>query len=183
MTLCQSPLKFYIPARMQERTEEGMRDFSKSMGDAVLTAEQAWRAADHLLSVTYPVVQDPKLLLHALEHLEKAARTTISTVLKREYLFKRIRLMSDGLRNKEIFFQVCARDYSVTPEDATLLREVLELGRRHRASGVEFSQRGKAVILDDEVGSVTIAAPKLQQISQAVRRLQLQLQERLRELP
>lgn len=156
-------------------------DLAKTLGDAVLTAEQAWRAADHVLSVTFPVVQDPKLLLRGLEHLEKATRTTISTVLKREYLFKRIRLTNNGIRNKEIFFQVCAKNYMVTTEDAALLQEVLELGRRHRASGVEFSQRGKAVILDDDVGSVTIAAPRLQQISQAVRRLQVQLQQQMRE--
>ncbi len=154
---------------------------SKTFGDAILTAEQAWRAADHIILVTFPVVQDSKLLLRALEHLDKAARTTISTVLKREYLYKRVRLTGEGARNRELFFQVCGNQYGVGEGDAILLSEVLDLGKRHRASGVELSQRKKVVILDDDLGSVEITAPHLQQISQAVRRLQLQLQGKLRE--
>ena len=158
-----------------------MEYLTKNFGDAILTAEQAWRAADHLLSVTFPVVQDPKLLLRALEHLDKSARTTISTVLKREHLYKRIRLSAIGERNKEVFFQVCGKQYGVHEEDVILLKEILVLGARHRASGVEFSQRGKAVILDDDLGTVTITSDWLHKISQAVRRLQLQLQGKLRE--
>ncbi len=160
---------------------DGVMDVAKTFGNAILTAEQAWRAAEHILLVTFPVVQDPKLLLRVLEHLDKAARTTISTILKREYLYKRIRLSGEGAHNKELFFQVCRHQYGVSEEDATLLSEVLDLGKRHKASGVELSQRKKVVILDDELGSVEITAKHLQQTSQAVRRLQLQLQGKLRE--
>jgi len=154
---------------------------AKTFGDAILTAEQAWRAADHILLVTFPVVQDPKLLLRVLEHLDKAARTTISTVLKLEYLYKRVRLSRKGARNKDLFFQVCRYQYRVSEEDSILLSEVLDLSKRHRASGVEFSQRKKVVILDDDLGSMEITAPYLQRTSQAVRRLQLQLQGKIRE--
>lgn len=157
-------------------------DLKKTFGDAILTSEQAWRAADHLLLVTFPVVQDPKLLLRALEHLDKAARTTISTVLKLEYLYKRVKLSGQGARNKELFFQVCGDYYGVSKDDAVLLSEVLNLAERHRASGVELSQRKKVIILDDNLGSAEIVAPRLQQISQAVRQLQLKLQAKLREL-
>lgn len=150
------------------------------MRDAMVTAEQAWRAADHILSVTFPVIQDPKLLLRALEHLDKAARSTITVAVKREYLYGRVRLSSEGERNKEAFFRVCGGRYAVSESDAAALREVLDLGSRHRASTVEFIQQGKAVLLDDQLGSVTIACPRLQQLAQAVRRLQVQLQEKFR---
>jgi len=156
-------------------------DLAKTFGDAILTAEQAWRAAEHILLVTFPVVQDSKLLLRVLEHLDKAARTTISTVLKLEYLYKRVRLSGEGARNKELFRLLCSHHYKVSEEDAILLSEVLDLGKRHRSSGVELSQRKKVVILDDNFGSVEITAPHLQQISQAIRRLQLQLQRKVRE--
>src|SRR3989344_7667820 len=121
----------------------------QSLSEGLMTGEQAWRAAEHILGVTFPVVQDPKLLLRALEHLEKAARNSISVVLKREYVYKRVRLSQEGKQNLEVFFEVCAKRYGLLDEDIQSLKELLDLGRRHKASGVEFSQKGKAVILDD----------------------------------
>src|SRR3989338_2939129 len=101
-----------------------MEELAKKFGDALLTAEQAWRAADHLLNVTFPVVQDPKLLLRALEHLDKAARSTISLALKRESLYKRVRLSGEGASNEETFFRICHAQYGVSEANAVALREV-----------------------------------------------------------
>lgn len=164
----------------EEETEVFMDPAYQSISNTILTAEQAWRAADHILSVTFPVVQDPKLLLRALEHLDKACRGTITAVLKREYLYKGVQLGSDGERNKEAFFSTCSVSYGVSEADSTLLREVLDFGSRHRNSSVEFSQQGKTVLLDDQLGSVIVDCQRLQQLAQAVRRLQLRLQEKFR---
>ncbi|PIN92758.1 hypothetical protein COU54_05680 [Candidatus Pacearchaeota archaeon CG10_big_fil_rev_8_21_14_0_10_31_24] len=148
-------------------------DFS----ELIIIAEQAWKAADHLLAVTFPVVQDPKLLLRALEYLDKATRNTISVILKREFLFKRIRLSKEGQKNMDVFFKSCVKTYDISSEDANLLQELLVLGKRHKSAGVEFSQKGKMIILDDDIGKVTISLEQLSGISGAVRRLQLSLHE------
>lgn len=154
---------------------------SQSFSEAVIAAEQAWRAADHVLRVTFPVVQDPKLLLRVLEHLDKALHITISTILKREYIYQRIPLKRSGAENTELFFSSCASLYGVSTADSVRLREVLDLGRRHKASGSEFSQKGKVIILDDEVGSVVVSAGHLEELSLAVRGLQMQLQKEFKE--
>ena len=161
-------------------TQEHNMEIGKTLGDMFITAEQAWRAADHIIHVTFPVVQDAKLLLRALEHLDKATRQTLSVILKYEYIERRVRLSHRGQENIETFFTVCAPAYSLDPEDRDALRELLVLGKRHRDSGIEFSQKGKMFILDDAAGTVSIAAPQLSVCAHALRRLQLQFHQRLK---
>lgn len=153
---------------------------SQSLGETIIASEQAWRAADHVLKVTFPVVQDPKLLLRALEHLDSAARKTISAILKHEYIYRQIPLKRSGAENLEQFFNQCTQQYNLSIADSARLRSLLKLGKRHRASSMEFSQKGKMMVLDDEQGSIAITSPQLLELSEAVRTLQLQLQKELK---
>ena len=152
-----------------------------SLREAIVSAEQAWRAADHILSMTFPAVREPKLLLRALEHLEKAARGTISVVLKVEYLQQRVQLSASGGDNLVVFFEQCAPRYGLSLEEARVIRETLALGVRHKASSVEFSQKGKVIMLDDEQGSVAVSPELLTMAAGAVRKLQLALQHELKD--
>lgn len=158
------------------------KSIAHSLGEAVIAAEQAWRAADHVLHVTFPAVQDPKLLLRALEHLNRAARITLSTSLKCAHIYQRVPLRRLGAENLETFFSSCAKQYELSTADCARLRTLLELGRRHRASGMEFSQKGKMILLDDEQGSIEIRALQLEELSDAVRRVQLRLRQDMRAL-
>ena len=53
-------------------------------------AKQKIKVADHIISVTYPLVKDPKLLLGVLENIHSALMHCISAILEYDRLFKRI---------------------------------------------------------------------------------------------
>ena len=94
-------------------------------------------------------MKDPKLLIRALESLDKEVRLVISVILQVEYLFKRIELAKDTEENMRIFVKKCAKRYGIEEEDVKLLKEILFLGKKHKESGFEFGKGGKGVILDD----------------------------------
>ena len=86
-------------------------DIRKKFIDALIEAEKLWQGADHIAYITYPFVKNPKLLIRALEGLHKSLVLTISTILKFEYLHKRIELSGDTKKNLEFFFKKCSVKY------------------------------------------------------------------------
>src|SRR3989344_3279348 len=108
-----------------------------------------------------PVVKDDRLMLRALENLHKSAVILVSTILKFEYLYKRVQLHKDPARNFETFASKCAGRYGLGLVDMNLLKEVIHLGRKHKESGMEFPKKEKIVILDDNLGSVEINLEKM----------------------
>ena len=129
--------------------------------DSLVEAEKAWKSADYLVNVTFPILKDPKLLIRALESLDKETRLVISVILQVEYLFKRIELAKDREENMIVFVKRCAKRYGIGKEDEGLIKEILFLGRKHKESGFEFGKDGKAVILDDFGNSYQLDREKM----------------------
>ena len=142
----------------------------KKFADDLIEAEKAWRTGDHLIYVTYPVVKDDKLFLRALENLHKSLVIIISSILRFEYLYKRIELSKNGGKNLEIFFKKCGKKYGLEIDDCEIIKEIISLGKKHKESSVEFSGKGKAYILDD-LGKVEINIDKLKIFLRVIRRL------------
>lgn len=146
-------------------------DFRKRFVNELVEAEKSWHIADHLLYVTYPVVKDEKLLLRVLEDIYKAMVLTISTILKFEYLYKRVDLSKNTSKNLETFFKKCSLKYGLNEEENIIMRRIMYLGKKHKESGFEFSKRGKAVILDDELGINILTAEELKKGIQVSKKL------------
>ncbi len=124
----------------------------KEFLDFLIDAEKDWSAADHIVYVTIPVVKDDKLLIRALDDLYSCILKVVSTILRVEYLFKRVSLSKDSKMNLRIFFEKCAVRYGLNTEDKKVIREIILLGKKHREASVEFSGKGKAFILDEDLG-------------------------------
>lgn len=137
-----------------------MESIYKQFFDGLLEAEKHWRNADHLVYVTYPVVNDLKLLLRALEEVHQSVVGAISEILKFEYLYKRIVLSKNPKENLGVFFSKCSGSYSLDVERETL-KEILFLGKKHKESGVEFSRQGKMMILGDDLKMQEVSLEKL----------------------
>jgi hypothetical protein len=148
-----------------------MESIYKKFLDEMIEAEKLWRAGDYLACVTYPVVKDEKLLLRALENVHKSAVLGISTMLKFEYIHKRISLSQDTGKNLEIFFKSCSGKLGLNEGDCIALKELLTLGKRQKESGFEFSRKGKAVILDGNLVSYELKIDKIKEFLRLERRL------------
>tara|TARA_Y100000310_G_scaffold335134_1_gene416436 strand:+ start:507 stop:1004 length:498 start_codon:yes stop_codon:yes gene_type:complete len=158
-----------------------MRDVHQEFASNLMEAEKLWQSADHLTYVTYPVVKDGKLLIRVLENLYESCRKLISTVLKIEYLYKRVELKKNGEQNLRIFFEKVAERYGLNLEEMSGIREIFALGRKHKESGMEFSRVGKVVILDDDMRVSEISLEKVKSQVQLVKRVLEKVNLKFRE--
>jgi hypothetical protein len=148
-----------------------MENIHKQFLDSLVEAEKLWASADHLVFVTLPVVKDQRLLIRALENLYKAVAVLISTILKFEYLYKRINLSKDTKKNLEVFFSKCVVRYGIEVEEIGVLRRLMVVGKKHKESGFEFSKNGKIVILDDSLGMVELTVGEMKDFIRVSRKL------------
>ncbi|GIU68867.1 MAG: hypothetical protein KatS3mg002_0103 [Candidatus Woesearchaeota archaeon] len=117
-------------------------------------AENKLRIADHLLSTTYPVIKDPKLLLSALSALYQALDLAIDAVLVFEKNFKSIQYTPE---NKiDIFRRKIIPKYSLDNELIFFYNALKEILESHKNSDVEFTKKETFVISDKEYNLKTL---------------------------
>jgi hypothetical protein len=126
-----------------------MDKLEKKFVEGIVDAEKLLQNSDHLINVTLPVVKDPKLLSRALEDIFQAAIKIVSLILQFEYLHKRILLNSNPEKNLQVFMEKCAEKYGLANGEINALKNLMEIRKKHKESGFEFSKSGKLIILDD----------------------------------
>ena len=121
--------------------------------------------ADHILTQTFPLLKDPKLLISALENIFLAYTNSISSLLYYERLFKRIPNFQDNFESKfRIFRNACAEKYNIKQEDINIIKEIKEIIVQHRKSPIEFSRHDQFVICSDDYNMKTMSFNKLKKI-------------------
>src|SRR3989344_3140726 len=109
-----------------------MENIRRQFVNSLIEAEKYCLAADHLIHVSLKVVKDPKLLLRAFEDIYNALVLIISTVLRFEYLYKRISLKRDSKENLRIFINKCSKRYGLDEKDIGLIKETIFLGKKQK---------------------------------------------------
>ena len=112
-------------------------------------AEELIKKIDHMVYVTYPLIQDKKLVLKIVSEARNAIIKCISSILQYEYLYKRIRLTKDPKENLRIFKLKCAPRYNIGVEEIKLILELFDLVEKHKKSPFEFRKQEKIVILSE----------------------------------
>jgi hypothetical protein len=122
-------------------------------------ASKKLQLADHILTMTYPVVKDPKILLSVIENLFLAFSYGIGSVLHYELTFKRIPPFPDNFAGKfEMFRDKCSRRYGLDDEYLKIIREIKEIIVTHKKSQIEFSRNESFVICNGDYRMKTISA-------------------------
>ena len=115
--------------------------------------------ADHMLSVTYPLVRDSKLLLAVLENLFLALTHTMAMILYYERIYKRVPHFFDTFESKYILFsEKCVPRYRFDEKYLSFLRDVKEILVAHKRSPIEFSRNDQFVICSEDY-ELKILAP------------------------
>ncbi|MBW2979434.1 hypothetical protein DRZ77_02155 [Candidatus Woesearchaeota archaeon] len=110
-------------------------------------ANKSLKIADHMLSVTYKLVNDPKLLLSIVEHIFAAVLNGMDAVLLFERLYKRIPPYSktfDGRVN--MFREKCIGRVGLDNSFIALLFDLRSIIKEHKESPIEFCRKDKLVI-------------------------------------
>jgi hypothetical protein len=127
-------------------------------------ARRNLQIADHMLYMTYGLVQDPKLLMAVMENVFLALTNAMSSVLHYEKLFKRIPPFPENFEAKySLFKEKCASRYSVDDKYLNIIRDVKDIIAEHRKSPVEFVRKDRFVICSDNYRMKTISVEQIKQ--------------------
>ncbi|HLC66481.1 MAG TPA: hypothetical protein VJK52_02470, partial [Candidatus Nanoarchaeia archaeon] len=120
------------------------------------------RTADHLLTQTYPFVQDPKLLLTVLENIFLAMSNSMAAVLQHEVQQKRIPMFGETFDDKLNAMKLhIAQRYQLRGDDLTLAAEIKTLLLARKKSPMEFVRKDMFVICGDNYHLQTLSAQQI----------------------
>jgi len=127
-----------------------------------MEANKAFETADHLTYVTYPLVNDLKLLLHIVDQLNLALSKGMDALLYYDYIYKRIsNIPNDFNRKLDIFKNHTSRRYGISRETIVLISDVAEIINKRKEAPMEFSRKDKYVIAYENYRLKTITLDKV----------------------
>jgi len=127
-------------------------------------AQKRLKIADHMLTMTYPLVKDSKLLLAVLENLFLSLTNSVASVLHYERLFKRIPPFHDTFESKFNMFRAkVVPKYKIEMEYVTMIKEIKDIIIMHKKSPVEFTRKDKFVIASESYKIKTITVEQIRE--------------------
>lgn len=126
--------------------------------DALDKALKNAKIADHMLTQTYPSVNDPKILVAVLENVFLSLTNAMAALLYYERLYKRIPPFHNTFESKfNIMKFKVAHRYSIDKDYMALISNVKSIIVSHKKSPVEFSRKDTFVICSDRYDLKTIS--------------------------
>lgn len=122
------------------------------------------KIADHMLTQTYPLIKDPKLLIAVLENTFLSLSNAMASILHYERLFKRIPPFQEDFDSMFNTFKArCTRRYDINIEYITLIQNIRDLLKQHKKSPVEFARKDKFVITTESYHLRIISIDKMKE--------------------
>lgn len=113
-------------------------------------AKKLIRIADHMLTQTYPLLKDPKLLLAVIDNIYGAVQSSIAAMLHYDRHYKRVPPFTE---NFEAMFSLFRDKYKTrfnfTQEYYTVIERLRDIVVQHKKSPIEFARKDKFVICSD----------------------------------
>ena len=108
--------------------------------------------SDHMLTTTYKVVQDPKVLVAALENIFLAITNSLAAILHFEREKRKIPPFHNNFESKWNMFQLRIVEIhkEFTPEDVQFIEKIHKLVVFHKQSPVEFSKQQEYVMCSQD---------------------------------
>lgn len=109
-------------------------------------AKKRLQLADHILTMTYPIANDPKLLLAVTENIFLSLTNGMGSILHFERTFKRIPPFNDTFNGKFALFSEYTQKKKLDKEYLNLIKEVKSIIVKHKKSPVEFVRKDRFII-------------------------------------
>lgn len=120
------------------------------------------KIADHILTQTYPSLNDPKLLLAVLENLFLAMNHSLTALLHYEEYHSRIPKFQDEFDSKLTMFKLkVVKLYKITPDVVAFIHDLKSKVSAHKKSPVEFGRKDQFVMCSDTYQTQVISATQL----------------------
>lgn len=120
------------------------------------------KIADHILTQTYPSLNDPKLLLAVLENLFLAMNHGLTALLHHEEYHSRVPKFQDEFDSKLNLFKLkVVKPYKITPDVVAFIHDLKSKVSAHKKRPVEFGRKDQFVMCSDTYQTQVISASQL----------------------
>ncbi|MBR9690282.1 hypothetical protein GOV08_01220 [Candidatus Woesearchaeota archaeon] len=120
------------------------------------------KIADHMLTITYPLVNDPKLLLAIMENLFLSMSKAMGALLYYERMFKKIPPFHDTFESKfNLFKHKVARMHNINPVIVNMIEDIKNAIVEHKNSPVEFVRKDVFVICSENYRMRTLTVKEM----------------------
>lgn len=127
-------------------------------------AKKKTQVADHMLTMTYPLVQDSKLLLAIMQNIFLALTYAVGSILHYERTFKKIPPFQDNFSSKFNMFRAKIVDkYKINSDYVDFIQDVKDIILQHKQSPVEFVRKDRFVICSDDYKMKTISIENMRE--------------------
>ena len=123
-----------------------MDEFQKHLKEAIKNI----RIADHMTYVTFPLVNEKRLLLKIFDEIYKAIVNCIYSLLYYEHLIRKLNIYENLNNDLESFFKI-AKNYNVSNRQLKKINEIIELNKKHSQSVMEFVKKEKVVMMSNSL--------------------------------
>ena len=125
-------------------------------------ADKNLAVAEHMIGVTYPLLQEPKLLLNILDNIFMVYANGITALLEFEKDTKRRDNYPTLFQDKfDIFRRECVDTYHIPKEHLEIIQELKELVIWHKRSPVEFHRKKELIMCSDEYELKKLSVKKM----------------------
>jgi hypothetical protein len=121
-------------------------------------AIRSLQIADHMLYVTYPLFNERKLLLKIFDEINKSVVNCVNHVISRENFSDRIGNW-DFVFNR--FLERNVRHLGFNNEEVSVIKEIVDMNKKHKGSAMEFVRGEKVVIMGDDLGVEAIDVERI----------------------
>jgi len=123
-----------------------MEDFEKKIAEA----KKKIYVADHMLSTTFSLLNDPKILLAIIDNIELAFTYGLSGYLEHERMFKRISHYTPTPESELNFFKLKVhKKEGFKDEFVNTFDKLRDIMQAHKTAPVEFSRNKDYIIASD----------------------------------
>lgn len=130
--------------------------------ELIQKANRALKTADHLTYMTFPLVNDTKLLITIVENLHSAVIDSMDALLYYDWLFKRISELPADFRSRlEIFKNYSINRYDIPRKSVILIQDIYEIVDHRKRSPMEFIRRGQLVLCTNDYKMKTVNFAKV----------------------
>jgi hypothetical protein len=121
-------------------------------------SERLMKLADHVLVMTYPLVQDPKILKVVLNNVSDAMFNTLGYLLNYERYYKRVTPFTENYTAMVELAKPVFEKYKISKGYIGFLNEIKETVQMQKDSDVEFVRKEKVVFAskDYDLNSISV---------------------------
>ncbi len=114
-----------------------------------------FKVIEHLITITYPLINENKLILTILKHLDETTEKAIKSLLIYEKLYKQQEHLSNDKDTLMNIFETIALKHNIEEHTITKIKEIKILAQEYKESQIEFSREKNIVICSKNYEKLT----------------------------